>query len=180
MMVREEKDGSLYAIEIRHVLGDSVFRAKVNGRYRTFVSSFDYQERRPLYFLAEVPSKAVVNSVEDAILALSPPIVHAAVAQGREVKRQGDMFAIPTGLTTKDIKERTGAPIEKMKGVLGTDHVASESIVGKGRATYARGYLHHRPTMRRSDHQSVKLGKEWHLMVPNAVPRRRRGLQVRV
>lgn len=178
--ITQRRDGTLFSTERRHVLGDSVFKAKVNDRYRTFVSSFDYQERRPLYFLAEVPAKSLVKTVDDAILALAPPIVHAAIAQGRDVKRQGDMFAIPTELTTREVKIRTGARIEKRKGVLGTDHIATESIEGKGRITYARGFLHHRPEMRRSDHDSVNLGKDWHLMVPNAVPRRVRGLQVRV
>lgn len=173
----QQDERGLYWPEQRHWLGDSVFRAKVNGRYRTFVSSFDYQERVPLYYLAEVPPGAQVKTVDDAVLALSPPIVHAAVAQQRAVKRQGDMFAIPTMLTTKDVRARTDGKQRRMQGVLGTDHVATESYVGKGRVTYARGFLHHKPVGRIRDHVICRLGKEWHLMVPNAVPRRRRGIQ---
>lgn len=173
--VKRDEKGH-YSIENRHWLGDSCFRAKVGSRYRTFVSSFDYQERFPLYFLAEVPPTARVESVEDAVLALSPPIVHAAVAQGRLVKRQGDMFAIPTELTTADVLARTGGEIVRMQGVMGTDHIATESVTGKKRVTYARGKLHHKPRGRRADHAIVHLGEDWHLVVPNAVPRRRRGM----
>lgn len=166
----------LYWNEARHWLGDSLFKAKVNGRYRTFVSSFDYNETIPLYFLAEIPPKAKATTVDDAILALAPPIVHAAMAQGREVKRQGDMFAIPTTLTTKDVKARTNGQLLRMQGVMGTDHCATQSYVGKGKVTYARGFLHHKPVGRVRDHLVCALGSEWHLMVPNAVPRRRRGI----
>lgn len=163
----------------RHWLGDSVFRAKVGNGWRTFVSSFDYQESRPLYFLAELPRGSKPETVEDAILALSPRIVHAAIAQGREVKRQGDMFAVPTSLTTKAVRERTGATIARMVGVFGTDHVTTEVLTGKGGITYARGTMHHRPGGQ-ADHRKVTLGKQWHLMVPNTVPRRRAGSMVRV
>lgn len=161
----------------RHWLGDSVFKAKVGNAWRTFISSFDYQERMPLYFLAEIPRGANPQTVEDAILALSPRIVHAAIAQGRDVKRQGDMFAIPTVLTTADVKRRCDKPIERMVGIMGTDHVVTESVTGKGGVTYARGTIHHRPGGD-ADHRRVKLGQTWHLMVPNAVPRRR-GAMVR-
>lgn len=163
----------------RHWLGDSVFRAKVGNGWRTFVSSFDYQESAPLYFLAELPRGVKVSTVEDAILALSPRIVHAAIAQGREVKRQGDMFAIPTELSTIELKRRGGRNIERMVGVFGTDHVVTERITGRGGATYARGVIHHRPGGT-PDHRRVRLGNQWHLMVPNTVPRRRAGAMVRV
>lgn len=162
----------------RHWLGDSLFRAKVGNGWRTFLSSFDYQERPALYFLAEIPRRAKPRTVDEAILALSPRIVHAAVAQGREVKRQGDMFAIPTALTVRDLKKRYRRPVVRLQGVFGTDHVVTEQIVGDKGVTYARGTIHHRPGGL-ADHRRVSLGKEWHLMVPNTVPRRR-GAMVRV
>jgi len=170
-------DGTVEATENRHRLGDSVFSAQLIGETvrRKFVSSFDYQERWPLYFLAELPRGARVKSVDDAIMALAPPIVHAAIAQGRDVKRQGDMFAIPTELKTKEVRLLTGSAIRKMQGIFGTDHLVTESVVGKNRVTYGRGFIHHRPVGRRPDHRSCHLDKVWHLMVPNAVPRRRRG-----
>lgn len=176
--INKPTSGGWYVIEQRHWLGDTLFKAKVNGRYRTFVSSFDYQEPTPLYFLAEVPPKAKAKTVADAILALSPPIVHAAVAQKREVKRQGDMFAIPTKLTDEVVLARTGnTEFLTNHGVFGTDHVATVAVVGKGRVTYAKGVLNHAPEGRPRDHEPCQLGDIWHLMVPNAVPRRRRGIQ---
>jgi hypothetical protein len=171
--------GRMYNERSIHRLGDSVFRAKAHGAYRTFVSSFDYQESNPLYFLAELPWKAKVDSVDEAIRALAPPIVQQAWAQKRAVARQGDIFCIPTELTTEQIRERTGSTMLRMQGVLGTDHLASESYVGRRGVTYARGNIHHKPEGRRPDHRRVYLGRVWHLVVPNAVPRRRAGAMVR-
>lgn len=162
-----------------HRLGDSVFRAKAHGAYRTYLSSFDYQERNPLYFLAELPWKIKVENVQEAITALAPPIVQQAWAQKRVVRRQGDIFCIPTDLSKEQIQERTGAKVVRMEGVLGTDHVVTESYVGRRGVTYARGWMWHKPEGRRPDHGKVFLGENWHLVVPNAVPRRRAGAMVR-
>ena len=162
-----------------HRLGDSVFRAKSHGAYRTYVSSFDYQERNPLYFLAELPWKVKIETVDQAITALAPPIVQQAWTQKRVVTRQGDIFCIPTDLSTEQVRARTGTERLRMRGVLGTDHVVTESYVGRRGVTYARGWMHHQPEGRRPDHSKVFLGKKWHLVVPNAVPRRRAGAMVR-
>jgi len=177
-----QPDGTLLATRTIHRLGDSVFSAclRDESKRRKFISSFDYQERWPLYFLAELPAKSRVKTVEDAILALAPPIVHAAIAQQRDVKRQGDMFAIPTELTTTEVKLLTGGTIRRMRGIFGTDHIVTESYVGRNRVTYGRGVIHHRPAGRQPDHRSVRLDKVWHLMVPNTVPRRRRGATAQV
>lgn len=179
--LEQDSDGIWRSSRFHHRLGDSVFSAVAHGARRLFVSSFDYQERWPLYFLAELPwhCRGHIQTVDAAIMALSPPIVHAAVAQDRNVLRQGDMFAIPTSLSTRDVRLRSGRPIRRMRGVFGTDHLATEQYVCKGSVTYARGWLHHRPIGRRPDHASTHLGKEWHLIVPNSVPRRRAGAMVR-
>lgn len=178
--IERDPEGNWFWIEHRHRLGDSVFRAKAHGAYRTFVSSFDYQETNPLYFLAELPWNAKVASVDEAIASLAPPIVRQAREQKRAVKRQGDIFAIPTELSTADVRARTTGTCIRMQGVLGTDHVVTEQYVGKHGVTYARGWMHHKPPGRRGDHMRVHLsGKVWHLIVPNAVPRRRAGAMVR-
>lgn len=162
-----------------HRLGDSVFRAKAHGAYRTYVSSFDYQETNPLYFLAELPWKARPKTVAEAIESLAPPIVQQALRQKRVVRRQGDIFAIPTELTTEQIRERTNGELLRMQGVYGTDHLVTEQFVGRRGVTYARGIIHHKPPGRRPDHRRQYLGSKWHLVVPNAVPRRRAGAMVR-
>lgn len=75
-------------------------------RRATYLSSFDYQEWPPLYFLAEVPPAARPKTVDEAIEALAPPAVHAAYARGRDVLRQGDIFFIGTELVREDLIER--------------------------------------------------------------------------
>lgn len=71
-----------------------------------FVSSFDYNERAPLYFLAALPAKSRAVTVDEAISDLAPPVIHSAVARGLEVKRQGDIFLVPTPLSDADIASR--------------------------------------------------------------------------
>lgn len=100
---------------VRHWLGDAVFTAKRwtvdhagNRVMETahFISSFDRQESRPLYFLSQLPGPA--DTVEQAIESLAPESVHTARSMGREVVRQGDMFAIPMGTTTRELKALGG------------------------------------------------------------------------
>ncbi len=84
----------------------SELRADVTRRRRArYLSSFDSQEWPPLYFLAEVPRGAGAT-VETALDRLAPRAVHAALARGREVARQGDIFFIATDLTAEDLEPR--------------------------------------------------------------------------
>lgn len=71
-----------------------------------FLSSFDYNERSPLYFLAALPASSRAKSVDMAFEDLAPPAVHAAYARGLAVKRQGDIFLVPTPLTDSDVYAR--------------------------------------------------------------------------
>jgi hypothetical protein len=81
--------------------------ARVTLRRRAlYLSSFDYQEPRPLYFLAEVPRGAGADTVETAIDALAPRAVHAARARSIPVERQGDVFFIRTALTLEQFEQR--------------------------------------------------------------------------
>jgi hypothetical protein len=81
-------------------------RADVVMRRRArYLSSFDYNEPAPLYFLAEVP-RGSGETVETAIDALAPRAVHAAIARGRDVLRQGDVFYVATDLTREDLAAR--------------------------------------------------------------------------
>jgi hypothetical protein len=94
---------------VRHWLGDSVFTAVRDrvfdgtvGTRAYFVSSFDQQERRPLYFLSQLPGPA--DTVSAAIESLAPDSVRTARDMGRAVVRQGDIFAIETGTTTRALR----------------------------------------------------------------------------
>lgn len=114
-------DGQYQWYSVRHWLGDSVFKADVRAsrwddftsRTTYFISSFDRQESRPLYFLSELPRE--VSSFEDALQALKPEAVVTAEEMGREVTRQGDMFAVPTAITTRKIKQM-GGTLTKRQG----------------------------------------------------------------
>lgn len=142
-------------------------------RWATFLSSFDYQESRPLYFLCELPYGAKPSTVDEAIEALKPPEVVAALARGLNVVRQGDLFAIPTKLTKRQIRRMRGREdFTKRLRVLGTNHSVTEGIVLKGGAVLGRGIMRHEPEdWRPPDHATQKLGDTWHLLVRNTVPR---------
>lgn len=168
----------------RHWLGDSAFFARGIGdrTRRRYLSSFDYQEAHPLYFLCELPRTGEIETVEQAIELLKPPIVKQAIEEGREVTRQGDVFAIPTELSTRDLKQRhtpwgKGRIVKRPRfGLLDTNHTASEVIFATGGRVYARGLLYHLPQDGRTpDHARRKMGdgKTWHLLTRNTVPRQR-------
>jgi hypothetical protein len=145
-------------------------------KWATFLSSFDYQEPRPLYFLCELPYGAKPNTVDEAIEALKPPEVVAALARGLNVVRQGDLFAIPTKLTTRQIRRMRTSEFAKGLRVLGTNHSVTEGVVLRGGAVLGRGIMRHEPERwRPPDHVRQKLGdgKTWHLLVRNTVPRSR-------
>jgi hypothetical protein len=84
---------------------DGFERQTLRRRYR-FLSSFDYNERAPLYFLAALPRSSRAQSVAMAIDDLAPAAVHAALARGLAVERQGDIFFIPTALDDAALANR--------------------------------------------------------------------------
>lgn len=162
-------------------------------RWAYFLSGFDENETRPSYFFCELPPKARPETVEQALEALKPDAVRLAEQDGREVTRQGDIFAIPMpGLTLRELKKQGGVHIRKPKLVqvdpegqpgspmrwtgprprlLETNHEATE-IVTVGGLVYARGTLRHVPEFRRPDHRLARMGdgKTWHLIMKNTVP----------
>lgn len=150
--------------------GGTTFRR--NSRTAYFISDFDANEPNPLYFFCELPRSAKPTSLAEAIEALKPDPVLLAEQIGRRVYRQGDVFAIelPTK-TRKDLRQQ-GARFDRMTGLLGTNHVATEVAHMPDGTTLVRGTMHHRPEWRRPDHVRLKLGdgKTWHAVVKNRVP----------
>jgi hypothetical protein len=152
-------------------------------RWAYYLSGFDLNETRPSYFFCELP-KSQPATVEEAYEVLKPDSVKLAESMGREVKRQGDIFAIPMPtLETRTLKRdgeyrrmpkrdeadpRRGDTAD-IPYLLDTNHAATE-VVTMGGYTYARGMLTHAPAWRAPDHKRVKLGNEWHLIVKNTVP----------
>ena len=157
----------------QHRLGESVIRAKVSGRRNRayFLSGFDMQEARPLYFFCELPRGVHPATVAEAYEALKPATVKTAEALGRTVKRQGDIFAVELASTDKRKLRRDGARFVKRGQLLGTNHEASEVAYMPDGTTLARGILWHTPpSWRRPDHKRVTVGKAWHVIVKNTVP----------
>jgi hypothetical protein len=102
-----------------HRLGDALFSAErvdpsgARIRRAVYLSSFDTNEPAPLYFLAEIPRDAGAATVETALDALAPRAVHAALARGLDVRRQGDVFFIPTR-QTRDTLAADGATFARL------------------------------------------------------------------
>lgn len=107
-----------------HFLGASVFSAEWwSGRLRDpktgesswttetsrFVSAFDPQETQRSYFLAQLPQWSKAETHEQALEDLKPDLVHKAERDGLTVARQGDVFAVPTELSTAFLKGQPGA-----------------------------------------------------------------------
>lgn len=179
---------TLDAVEKRTECRGCAGRGRVSAtRRRTayFLSGFDENETRPSYFFCELPPKVTPTTVAEALETLKPAAVKLAEQAGRDVKRQGDIFAIPMpGLTLRELKRQGGTHIKRPRAVvqnghlvwtgerpnlLGTNHEATE-IVRVGKQTYARGTITHNPEGRRPDHKRTPLGREWHLIQKNTVP----------
>lgn len=88
-----------------HHLGGCLFSARSteDGQRHKYVSAFDRHENPPLYFLAQLPDRSGATTLAGAIEALKPPLVKKAEQEGRRVFRQGDIFAIQTDLTEKQV-----------------------------------------------------------------------------
>lgn len=178
-------DGTFTLNSARHVLGEVLFAADFSvyssetGTVRSsarFLSAFDHQERNLHYFLAQLPETSA-STVDDAFTALRPELVIAAERHGVATTRQGDIFAVPTEFTTRDLKAKTAAVHVKAGRLLGTSHTATE-VITTATGTFARGILTHRPeadrwgNARRAEHRRQPMAdrKTWHLIVKNTVP----------
>lgn len=192
--------GNVGHVAWQHFLGASVFTATVHERIDgveivrsnvPFLSAFDQNEARPLYFLCEMPESFAVKdygdaTYGDAIEALKPFDVLAADANGIEYVRQGDIFAIASDATTLDLKKLGAKIVKRSKNIdecflLNTNHTATEVMKVPYGSTYARGVLYHDPDMRERDHARRKMGdgKTWHKIVKNTVPSRDKSFSTR-
>lgn len=146
--------------------------SETRTRRSKFLSGFDSNETRPSYFFCELPPRCKATTVAEAYEALKPDTVKLAEQMGRQVERQGDIFAIPLNHITKTQLRKSGARIEKRGQLFGTNHVATEAAYLPDGTTIVRGVLHHVPEGRRPDHRRVKLadGKKWYVVQKNTVP----------
>lgn len=181
-------NGAYRWYDARHWLGDSVFTAVRKHRREYFISSFDHQESPPLYFLSQLPEPA--ETLDHALELLAPPSVKMARDLGKEVIRQGDLFAIPMDVDTRELTAQ-GARYKQRRVIMraggvegnrrvvatslwGTAHTATEVATMPDGRQFARGTLYHDPAIigerRPADHRRRPLGKQWHLIARNTVP----------
>lgn len=177
---RDMPDGSRQWASRVHHLGASVFTATYRGDWTgrnysnhraSFLSAFDDQEGAGgLYFLAQLPDGSNPETVAEAFTALRPMEVRAADVSGLPVTRQGDVFAVPSELGTRDLP----GPSRRGEYVLGVNHTATEVRTDGMGNDYGRGHLRHRPQEwgRLPEHRRQRMGdgKTWHRLVKNTVP----------
>lgn len=145
-------------------------RTKSHSRTSFYLSGFDHQEARPLYFFCELPKGAAPTTVAEAYEALKPTAVKLADEAGREYTRQGDIFGIPVvSVDTRQLR-LMGARFEKRGPLLNTNHVATEVAYLPDGTTLARGVLYHAPEWRQPDHARRRLNPGWNVVVKNTVP----------
>jgi hypothetical protein len=159
---------------------------KSHNRWAYYLSGFDHEEARPLYFFAELPRGAKPTTVAEAYEALKPDPVKVAEQMNRPIFRQGDIFGIPLETMDRKALKALGArvvrrnmnidsppdrPIE-LPYVLNTNHTATEVAYLSDGVTLARGTMYHDPQGRRADHARRRIGdgKAWHVVVKNTVP----------
>lgn len=151
-----------------HTLGDSVVR--VHERF--YLSAVDETGvGSGMYFLAELLTDKAPTSLADALSYLKPKIVQEAEAQGADVRRQGEWFAIPAKVLTSELLKdvESGVAVLRQEHVLGKDghHRLEEAVIyrsgpRKGEV-YARGLVQHTG----EEHVPLHLGGLWHLVVHN-------------
>lgn len=159
----------------RHWLGESLIRANVSvlgarSRKAYFLSGFDHQERRPLYFLCELPKGVKPTTVAEAYEDLKPQAVKLAETMKRPIVRQGDIFAIALKNLDKKTLRKQGARFEKRGRLLNTNHEATETAYLPDGTTLVRGVLYHNPGLRAADHARQKLTAGWNVVIKNTVP----------
>jgi hypothetical protein len=206
-------DGRYHWTTSRHWLGSSLFRArypvsrpyvpglsrKQRNRWAYFVTSFDYNEPRPLWFMSELPRGVKPATVAEAISALKPEVVRDAEAAGIPVLRQGDVFVIQAGTfvlpldalegETVEFRPMTERELRALGGELvawtppgwGTrggrfvndSHTATRVIQMPDGTLFVRGIMRHAPANRKPDHVQLELWdrQTWGRVVFNAQAR---------
>jgi hypothetical protein len=193
-------DGLYHWTTERHWLGSSLFRAryrvsgrwlpgqgwKQRNRWAYFVTSFDYNEPRPLWFMSELPRGTKPATVAEAIGALKPEEIRQAEAAGVPVLRQGDVFIAQAALVARgnagerDLIRAGGelVPVTREWGravarFVNDSHTATRVIAMPDGTLYVRGIMRHRPVNRRPDHVTLELWdrETWGRVVLNAQAR---------
>src|SRR5713101_4049904 len=148
-----------------HTLGDSVIRV----RDHEFVSAVDETGvGRGIYFFTQLAGRKTLSSLQEALDMLKPPFVRNAEKKGLEVKRQGEWFAVPARIGTRQLMRdvRRGVAVHGQDHVLGRDghHRLKHSVIykygPKKGQVFARGSMRHT----RGEHRMLAL-PEWSRIV---------------
>jgi hypothetical protein len=146
----------------RHTLGGVLLKKDKNY----YLSSMDFEERIPNYFLSHLPHK--VKTVPEAFESLKPQIIRDKEHEGVLIKRQGDIFVYRTDLTLKEVRKQVGIEVKPYKWhqLFDSNHFATEGMEFKG-CHLVRGCLYHNPERRRPDHRRITINDGWYLAVKN-------------
>ena len=82
-----------------------------------------------MYFLAELHTEHPPQSLADALNILKPDAVRKAEAENRDVKRQGEWFAIPTKRLTSELMR----DVERGVAVIGSTMCSARTATIKSR-----------------------------------------------
>lgn len=154
------------ATRVVHTLGDSVIRI----RDHSYISAVDETGvGRGLYFLTELQTRRAPRSLGDALAMLKPDPVREAERAGLEVRRQGEWFAIPENVQTRELMRDVNRGLATFRNhhVLGTDghHRLTEAVIyeygPKKGEVYARGTMRHT----RGEHRMLSLPEVWYRIV---------------
>lgn len=149
---------------------ESVFH--LDGKY--FLSGYDTQETPKLYFLCRIPRP--VATVDEARESLQPTSVKLALRDGLRVVRQGDIFAIESGLKKAAVRKLGAEFLHGGTPIYGTAHTSPADLarLPDGRML-AKKTLIHKPRIigdhRDPDHAPRELpGRRWWWLTRNTVP----------
>jgi hypothetical protein len=153
----KKPDGTVAQRSI-HTLGDSVIRV----RDHEFVSAVDETGMgRGIYFFTQLPGRKTPSTLQEALDMLKPPFVRDAEEEGLEVSRQGEWFAVPVRIGTRQLLRdvRRGVAVRGQDHVLGREghHRLTHAVIykygpEKGQV-YARGSMRHT----RGEHRMLAL-----------------------
>ena len=165
-----------------HVIGGCLM--KYEGEY--YLCALD--EGR--YFVSQLPCPS--KTIPEAFESLKPKEVRDAEERGVKIKRQGEWFFVPFGktdkgmaqfhaITQKFLRKNSGQRALPKKELDSNEHVCVQ--FQPNGVIYARGTVYHRNPITYStyysgekmkmggestgEHQSLKIGEEWHVVFRN-------------
>lgn len=147
-------------------------RAYGAKRKAYFLAGYDLNEPGLSYFFCELPPDAEPTTIEEAYQALKPHSVKVAEAQGKKVRRQGDVFFIRMERDFNPVPDQDLWRERDLSwgAIYRTNHVAEHRHIADDGLYYVKGRIKHDPLGRRPDHRTLHLGNRWWLAVKNTVP----------